>query len=100
VRSQPFICTGGKFDEVAQVTFPKTIRVTDVPPDADIKDAFFDYSSRYVFDPATNMLQVERHLDATFGKQVCSPAEFAVMRPALKRIERDTKSQIIVKATR
>ncbi len=100
VRTQPFICTGGKFDEVAQVTFPKTVRVTDVPSDTDIKDPFFDYSSRYVFDPATNVLQVERHLDSTFGKQVCSPAEFVVMHPALKRIERDTKSQIIVKATR
>jgi hypothetical protein len=44
------------------------------------------------------VLQAERHLKAEFGKQVCSPADFAVMQPALKQIERDTKSQIIVKA--
>jgi transglutaminase-like putative cysteine protease len=98
VRTQPFVCTGGEFDEVAQVSLPRGVRVTDVPPDASIKDAFFDYSSRYVFDPATNVLQAARHLEMTFGRQVCSPADFAVMQPALKRIERDTKSQIIVKA--
>ena len=97
VRTQPFVCTGGEFDEVAQLVLPKTVRVTDVPPDANIKDTFFDYSSRYVFDPATNVLQAERHLRASFGKQVCSPADFAGMQPALKRIERDAKSQIIVR---
>jgi transglutaminase-like putative cysteine protease len=98
VRTQPFVCSGGTFDEVAQLVLPKTVRVTDVPPDASIADEFFTYSSRYVFDPVTNVLQAERHLRANFGKQVCSPAEFAAMQPALKRIERDTKSQIIVKA--
>jgi transglutaminase-like putative cysteine protease len=98
VRTQPFLCVGGDFSEVSQITFPKAVRVTDIPSDADIANPFFAYSSRYVFDPATNVLQSERHLKADFGKQVCSPADFAVMQPALKRVERDAKSQIIVKA--
>jgi transglutaminase-like putative cysteine protease len=100
VRTQPFVCTGGEFDEVAQLVLPETVRVTGVPPDASVADEFFAYSSRYVFDPVTNVLQAERHLRANFGKQVCLPADFAAMQPALKRIERDTKSQIIVKAMR
>jgi transglutaminase-like putative cysteine protease len=98
VRTQPFMCTGGAFDEVAQVTLPKIFRVTDVPTDASFTNAFFDYSSRYIFDPATNLLQAERHLKANFGKQVCTPADFAAMQPVLKRIERDTDAQIIIKA--
>jgi len=98
VRTQPFMCTGGAFDEVAQVTLPKTVRVTDVPTDANFTSAFFDYSSRYVFDPATNLFQAERHLKANFGKQVCTPADFIAMQPVLKRIERDTDAQVIVKA--
>lgn len=98
VRTQPFMCSGGTFDEVAQVTLPKTVRVTDVPTDANFTNAFFDYSSRYIFDPATNLLQAERHLKANFGKQVCTPADFAAMQPVLKRIERDTDAQIIIKA--
>ena len=98
VRTQPFMCSGGTFDEVAQVTLPKTVRVTDVPTDANFTDAFIDYSSRYVFDPATNLFQAERHLKANFGKQVCTPEDFATMQPVLKRIERDTDAQIIVKA--
>jgi len=35
---------------------------------------------------------------ADFGKQVCSPAEFAAMRLVLKRIQHSTKSQIVVKS--
>ncbi len=98
VRTQPFVCTGGNFNEVAQLSLPKSVRVTDLPADLKLADAFFTYSSRYVFDPATNTLQAERHLQANFGKQVCSPAEFAAMQPVLKRIERDTKSQIVVRS--
>ena len=98
VRTQPFMCISGTFDEVAQIALPKTIRVSDVPTDASFTNAFFDYSSRYVFDPATNLLQAERHLTANFGKQVCSPADFAVMQPVLKRIERDAQAQMVVKA--
>ena len=92
------MCTGGAFDEVAQVTLPKTVRVTDVPANASFTNAFFDYSSRYVFDPATNLFQAERHFKANFGKQVCTPADFTAMQPVLKRIERDADAQIIVKA--
>ncbi|MFT4505313.1 DUF3857 domain-containing transglutaminase family protein [Caballeronia sp. 15711] len=98
VRTQPFMCSGGTFDEVAQVTLPKTVRVTDVPTDANFTNAFIDYSSRYVFDPATNLFQAERHLKTNFGKQVCTPEDFADMQPVLKRIERDADAQIIIKA--
>jgi transglutaminase-like putative cysteine protease len=97
VRTQPFVCESGSFDEVSQIGFPRTVHVTDVPADTNIADTFFTYSSRYVFDPAANGLQIERHWRANFGKQVCSPAEFTAMQTALKRIERDTKAQIVVK---
>ncbi|SAL20844.1 membrane protein [Caballeronia sordidicola] len=98
VRTQPFVCTGGSFNEVAQLSLPKTVRVTDLPADTSIADTFLTYSSRYVFDPATSTLQAERHMQANFGKQVCSAAEFAAMQPVLKRIARDTRSQVVVKA--
>ncbi len=98
VRTQPFMYTGGAFDEVAQVELPKTVQVTYVPTDACFTNAFFDYSSRHVFDPARNLIKAERHLKANFGKQVCTPADFTAMQLVLKRIERDTDAQIIVKA--
>ncbi|MDR5739451.1 DUF3857 and transglutaminase domain-containing protein [Caballeronia sp. LZ016] len=99
-RTQPYLCVGGAFDEVAQIALPKAMQVVEVPDDVDLTSAFFDYRSRYVFDPSSNTIQVSRRLEARFGKQVCSPDDFQAALPVLKKIERDTQAQIIVKASR
>jgi hypothetical protein len=98
VRTQPYVCIGGDFDETAQITLPANVRVTDLPRDATVRAPSFDYASHYVFDPATRTLQVTRRLHAAFGHQVCSPEEFAQARAALERIERDAFSEVVVKA--
>lgn len=97
-RTQPYLCIGGTFDEVSEITLPKTMRVTEVPADQDLTSDFFRYRSRYLFDPSTNVVQISRTLEARFGKQVCTPDDFRAALPALKTIERDAQAQIIVKA--
>lgn len=98
-RTQPYLCVGGAYDEVSQIVLPKTMRVAEVPDDLELTSGFFRYRSRYVFDPASNVIQVSRTLDARFGKQVCSPDDFEASLPALRKIERDTQAQIIVKVS-
>ncbi|CAG4890963.1 hypothetical protein R52603_01055 [Paraburkholderia saeva] len=98
VRTQPYVCIGGDFDETAQISLPASLRVTDIPRDAEVHVASLDYVSHYVFDPASRTLQVTRQLHAEFGHQMCAPEEFAAARAALVRIERDAFSQIVVKA--
>lgn len=100
-RTQPWTCVGGEFDESAQIRLPTNVRVTDVPHDASVQgaaDGPLAYSARYVFDPASHTVQIERRLAARFGHQMCSAAEFAQMRDALVRIQRDTHAQIVVRA--
>jgi hypothetical protein len=99
-RTQPYLCVGGTYREVSQISLPKTMRVTEVPDDADVSNAHFVYHARYLFDPSTNVIQVTRTLDATFNKQVCAPEDYQASLPLLKQIERDTQAQIIVKASR
>lgn len=99
-RTQPYVCTGGEFNETSQIALPDTVHAIDVPDDVEVSDRFFDFRSRYVFDPATNVIQVTRHLSAKFDAQVCSPGDFAAARPTLLKIERDVQSQVIVKANR
>jgi hypothetical protein len=99
-RTQPFVCVGGEFEEVSQIALPKDVRVVEVPDGATIEGRFFAFRSRYVFDPASNVIQVTRRLSADFGKQVCSPADFEATLALLKKIERDMQAQIIVKAAR
>ncbi len=97
-RTQPFACIGGEFDESAQIALPADVRVTDVPRDARVEAPPLVYESNYVFDRASRTLQITRRLVAQFGHQVCSPGEFAQMRDALVRIERDAQAQIVVRA--
>ncbi|MBP0595134.1 DUF3857 domain-containing protein [Paraburkholderia sp. LEh10] len=97
-RTQPWVCIGGDFDETAQITLPDTVRVADLPQDTAVRDRYFDYEARYVFDAASRTLQITRRLSAKFGQQVCSPDEFAAMRASLVRIERDALSQVVVRA--
>jgi hypothetical protein len=97
-RTQPYLCIGGTFDEVSQISLPKTMRVAEVPADQDLTSDFFRYRSRYLFDPSTNVVQISRTLEARFGRQVCTPDDFRAALPALKTIERDAQAQIIVKA--
>ncbi|KDR34844.1 membrane protein [Caballeronia grimmiae] len=98
-RTQPYLCVGGAYDEVAQIALPRAMQVVEVPDDVDVTSEFFQYRSRYVFDASTNVVQVSRTLDARFGKQVCSPDDFQAALPAFKKIERDTQAQIIVKSS-
>ncbi|WP_434109429.1 DUF3857 domain-containing transglutaminase family protein [Paraburkholderia caffeinilytica] len=99
-RTQPWACIGGTFDETLEMTLPAFVRVTDVPPDATVKDRFFEFSSRYVFDPVARILQVRRQLRAAFGHQMCSADEFAGVKDDLVRIERDLDSEVVVKVVK
>jgi transglutaminase-like putative cysteine protease len=97
-RTQPFVCIDGDFDETAQIALPANVRVTDVPADASVDGPDVMFLSHYVFDDASRTLQVTRRLTTHFGRQMCTPEEFARMRDALVRIERDTHAQIVVRA--
>jgi transglutaminase-like putative cysteine protease len=97
-RTQPWVCIGGDFDEIAQIGLPDSVRVTDMPQDVVVRDRFFDYESRYVFDSATRVVQISRRLRARFGHQVCGADEFAMVRGSLVKIERDALAQIVVRA--
>ncbi|CAE6819716.1 hypothetical protein R75461_06035 [Paraburkholderia nemoris] len=99
-RTQPWACIGGEFDETLAMTLPSFAHVTDVPPDATVKDRFLEFSSRYVFDPAARVLQVRRHLRAAFGHQMCSADDFAGVKDDLIRIERDLDAEVVLKAIR
>jgi transglutaminase-like putative cysteine protease len=97
-RTQPWACIGGEFEETAQIELPAFARVTDVPQDTSVSEGPLAFTSHYVLDARSRTLQIERRLSARFDHQMCSAEEFAQMRDALVRIERDTHAQIVVRA--
>jgi transglutaminase-like putative cysteine protease len=98
VRTQPWVCIGGAFDETGQIALPPDVVVTDLPADTVVRDRFVDFTSHYVFDAAARIVQITRRMTADFGTQVCTPDDFAALRASLERIERDTHAQIVVRA--
>ncbi|NTX43138.1 DUF3857 domain-containing protein [Burkholderia cepacia] len=98
VRTQPWGCIGGTFDETGLIALPADVAVTDLPADTAVHDRFVDFTSHYVFDAAAHVVQVSRRMTADFGRQVCTPDEFTALRASLERIERDTQAQIVVRA--
>ncbi|MDR5838759.1 hypothetical protein [Caballeronia sp. LZ034LL] len=55
-----------------------------------------NYHAHYSLDPATHTIRITRTLGADFGKQACSPGD---SQTALRKMERDTRQQIIVRMT-
>jgi transglutaminase-like putative cysteine protease len=100
VRTQPYVCLPGEFDETGQITLPDTVRVIDVPDDVELGDRWFDYRAHYVYDADTRTLQISRHLSARFDRQMCTPESFAANRAVLEKIERDAFSQVVVTRNR
>ena len=98
VRTQPWACIGGEFDETLEMRLPAFARVVDLPPDAAVKNEVFEFSSRYVFDPVLRILQVRRHLRAWFGHQMCPAEQFTRVKGELVRIERDLDSEVVVRS--
>jgi transglutaminase-like putative cysteine protease len=96
-RTQPWACLGGAFDETLEMTLPRFVRVTDVPVDTSVQDRFLTFTSRYIFDPSTRVLQVRRQLRAAFEHQMCTADEFAALKDDLVRIERDLDAELVVK---
>jgi hypothetical protein len=97
-RTQSWVCIGGTFVERGTLTLPHDVKLVHVPSDVAIGAGAIDYAARYIVDPVSRVVQISRRLQADFGKQVCTTKDFAAMRAALVRIERDTSAQIIVRA--
>ncbi|WP_415914482.1 DUF3857 domain-containing transglutaminase family protein [Paraburkholderia sp. J67] len=97
-RTQPWACVGGEYEEHARIVLPAFVRVTDLPRDTTASAAQLDYSAHYGFDAATRTVEVSRRMSAHFGAQVCTPEQFAQMRDALLRMQRDAHAQIVVRA--
>lgn len=98
-RTQPFVCRNIELHERAQITLPSNFRVLDVPEPAQTQDRFLEFRSQYTFDPQTNMITVSRDGSTHFDSDVCSPDEFAKMRPAMEAVGRDVRAQVIVKSS-
>ncbi|MDR3100556.1 MAG: DUF3857 and transglutaminase domain-containing protein [Paraburkholderia sp.] len=96
-RTQPFVCRNVAVTERARIALPPGLRVLDMPSPQHAANALIDYRSQYTLDASANVLRVARTGRTHFPGEVCSPADFAQMRPAFETMARDLRAPLIVK---
>jgi transglutaminase-like putative cysteine protease len=94
-RHQDFVCPA--IDAVDELRFhlPTRSRVQALPRATHVDDANFAYHSRYARRGA--LVTVQRQLKFRHTAATCTPDDYRRMRPALERMVRDLRSQVVFK---
>ena len=94
-RRQEFVCPAIDAEDELQFSLPKRARVLALPRALKVDDANFAYRSRY--ERRGLLVTVKRQLKFRHTAATCSPADYRRMRPALERMLRDLRTQVVVK---
>lgn len=93
-RTQNYVCPHGDYDEDARYAWPAGVTVLAAPAPLAIHNAVLDYVADYRLSGRT--LTVKRQLRLHHRGARCTPADFAIARPALDTMQRDLKAQLIL----
>ncbi|MEW7849962.1 DUF3857 domain-containing transglutaminase family protein [Massilia aurea] len=94
-RRQEFVCPAIDAEDELRFQLPKHSRVLALPRAVRVEDANFAYRSHYARRGA--LVTVRRQLKFRHTAATCSPDDYRRMRPALERMLRDLRSQIVFK---
>lgn len=94
-RTQDFVCPAIDAEDELRLTLPPRTRVLALPRPLVVEDANFAFRSRYARRGDT--VTVRRQLKFRHTAATCSPEDYARMRPALERMLRDLRAQVVVR---
>jgi transglutaminase-like putative cysteine protease len=93
-RRQDFVCPAIDAEDELGFRFPKTVRILALPKPTSIDDGNFAYRSSY--KRQNGAVFIKRRLLFKHAGLICTPDEYRRMQPALDRMMRDLRSQVIV----
>jgi hypothetical protein len=96
-RRQDFVCPPINAEDELGYSFPKGVRIVALPKNLKLGERNFSYEAEYA--RKGNTVLVKRRLNFRHDGLVCTPGEFERLRPALEKMMRDLRSQVIVQAT-
>jgi len=94
-RRQEFVCPAIDASDELRFYLPRRAQVLALPRALKVDDANFAYRSRYERRGA--LVTVTRELRFRHTAATCSPDDYRRMRPALERMLRDLRSQLVIK---
>ena len=95
-RSLPYWCPAWILEDRYEIHVPKNMKLI-LPKGRAMTESGFSYASQYAING--NTLTAARRLSVDRATLVCQPAEYAAMKSAISRIERDLRAQVIYLAT-
>jgi transglutaminase-like putative cysteine protease len=93
-RRQDFVCPAIDHEDETGFRFPKGVRILAMPRTVNLMDGGIYYRASY--ERRGSEVKVTRRLTFRHGSATCTPDDFRAMQPALERIIRDLRSQIVV----
>jgi hypothetical protein len=93
-RHQEFVCPAIDHEDETGFRLPKGVHILAMPKPVNLMDGGIYYRASYT--RRGNEIKVSRRLTFRHGRATCTPADFRAMQPALDRIVRDLRSQIVV----
>jgi transglutaminase-like putative cysteine protease len=93
-RRQDFVCPAIDHEDETGFRLPKGVRILALPRAVSLMDGGIYYRASYA--RRGNEVRVTRRLTFRHGRATCTPSDFHAMQPALERIVRDLRAQIVV----
>jgi len=93
-RRQDFVCPAIDHEDETGFRFPKGVRILALPKPVNLMNGGLSYRASYV--RRGKEVLIKRRLTFRHGSATCTPADYRAMQPALERIQRDLRSQIVV----
>jgi transglutaminase-like putative cysteine protease len=93
-RRQAFVCPAIDLEDDTGFRLPKGVRVLALPRSVSLMDGGIHYRSTYARQG--NAVRIQRRLTFRHGRATCTPDDYRAMQPALERVMRDLRSQVVV----
>jgi transglutaminase-like putative cysteine protease len=91
---RPSPCTARLVVEKTHLDFPKTVRITRLPPDVAVRDGLASYQAYYTLNSQLNRVTAERQYVLTPAARLCSATEYQSRQRIHKVLQRDMRQQV------
>ena len=96
-RSQDFVCPAIDAEDELRYRLPARTRVLALPKPLVVDDGRFFYRAQYARQGDT--VVIKRRLQFRHTAATCTPGDYRQMRPALERMMRDLRGQVVVQGS-
>lgn len=92
-RHQPFICPNTAIEEHLELKLPTEMRITALPPGADIQSSHGRYTSHY--EVKDQVLRISQVLEGRRPQLVCGEQDFVELRAFANSISQELRRQVL-----